>query len=46
MRVEVIDESASAPLSNLVDELGLHVAWLEDRECTKIRQLLRHKVMG
>jgi hypothetical protein len=41
--VEVIDEGASACLSNLVVELGLLVARLEDPECTKIRQLLRHK---
>jgi hypothetical protein len=35
--VEVIDEGASACLSNLVVELGLLVARLEDPECTKIR---------
>ena len=43
MGVEVIDEGASTRLSNLVVGLGLLVAWLEDLECTKIRQLLRHK---
>ena len=47
IRVEVIDEGASTCLSNLIVELGL-LAWikavrLEDPECTKIRQLLRHK---
>ena len=43
MRVEVIDDVVSAHLSNLVVGLGLLVAWLEDHECTKIKQLLRHK---
>jgi hypothetical protein len=47
MGVEVVDEGASACLSNLVVGSGL-LAWiktaqLEDPECTKIRQLLRHK---
>ena len=41
--VEVVDEGASARLSNLVIGLGLLVAQLEDPEYTKIRQLLRHK---
>jgi hypothetical protein len=45
--VEVVDEGALARLSNLVVELGLlawiKVAWLEDPECTKIKQLLKHK---
>jgi hypothetical protein len=41
MRVEVINEGASARMSNLVVGLGL-LAWikaarLEDLECTKIR---------
>jgi hypothetical protein len=35
--VEVVDEGASARLSNLVVGLGLLVTWLEDPECTKIR---------
>jgi hypothetical protein len=39
----VVDEGASARLSNLVVELGLLVARLEDPKCTKIKQLLRHK---
>ena len=43
MRVEVIDEGASARLSNLVIGLGLLVTRLKDSECTKIKQLLRHK---
>ena len=47
MGVEVIDEGVSTCLSNLVVGSGLlariKVAWLEDLECTKIRQLLRHK---
>ena len=43
MGVEVVDEGASARLSNLVIGLGLLVAQLEDLEYTKIRQLLRHK---
>jgi hypothetical protein len=43
MEVEVVDEGASACLSNLVVGLGLLAAWLEDPKCTKIRQLLRHK---
>jgi hypothetical protein len=43
----VVDEGAPACLSNLVVESGL-LAWikaaqLEDPECTKIKQLLRHK---
>ena len=41
--VKVVDEGASAHLSNLVVGLGLFVTWLEDSECTKIRQFLRHK---
>jgi hypothetical protein len=45
--VEVIDEGAPVRLSNLVVGLGFLVwikaTWLEDSECTKIRQLLRHK---
>ena len=43
MGVEVIDEGVSARLSNLVAGLGLLANRLEDPECTKIRQLLRHK---
>jgi hypothetical protein len=47
MGVEVVDESAFARLSNLVVGSGLltwiKIAQLEDPECTKIRQLLRHK---
>jgi hypothetical protein len=39
----VIDEGAFARLSNLVVGLGLLAARLEDPECTKIRQLLRHR---
>ena len=46
MRVEVVDKGASARLSNLVIGLGLLVARLEEPECTKIRQLLRHKVFA
>jgi hypothetical protein len=43
----VVDEGEPAHLSNLVVESGL-LAWikaaqLEGPECTKIRQLLRHK---
>ena len=45
--VEVVDEGAPARLSNLVVGSGLlawiKAAWLEGLECTKIRQLLRHK---
>jgi hypothetical protein len=41
--VEVVDEGAFACLSNLVVGLGLLVTLLKDPECTKIRQLLRHK---
>ena len=41
--VEVIDESMSARLSSLVVGLGLLATWLKNPECTKIRQLLRHK---
>jgi hypothetical protein len=43
----VIDEGASARLSNLVVDLGLlawiKVTWLKELECTKIWQLLRRK---
>jgi hypothetical protein len=43
----VVDESASAHLSNLVVGSGLlaliKIVQLKDPECTKIRQLLRHK---
>jgi hypothetical protein len=47
MGVKVVNDGASARLSNLVVELRL-LAWikparLEGPECTKIRQLLRHK---
>jgi hypothetical protein len=47
MGVEVVDEGASARLSNLVVGSRL-LAWIKiaqlvDPECTKIRQLLRHK---
>jgi hypothetical protein len=43
----VVDEGEPAHLSNFVVESGL-LAWikatrLEDSECTKIKQLLRHK---
>jgi hypothetical protein len=45
--VEVVDESTSARLTNLVDGLGLlasiKLARLEDPKCAKIKQLLRHK---
>jgi hypothetical protein len=43
MRVEVVDEGVFARLSNLVVGLRLLTTRLEDPECTKIRQLLRHK---
>jgi hypothetical protein len=47
MGIEVIDVGASARLSNLVVGSGMlawiKAAWLEDPECTKISQLLRHK---
>jgi hypothetical protein len=47
MGIEVIDEGASARLSNLVVGSGL-LAWikaarLEGPKCNKFRQLLRHK---
>jgi hypothetical protein len=42
MGVEVIDEGASARLSNLVVGLGLLVTRLEGPRCTKIRHLLTH----
>jgi hypothetical protein len=50
MGIEVIDEGASAHLSNLVVGSGL-LAWmkairLEGPECTKIRQLLKHKAFA
>ena len=37
MGVEVVNEGASAHLSNLVVGLGLLAVWLENPECTKIR---------
>jgi hypothetical protein len=43
MGVEVVDEGVFARLSNLVVGLRLLTTRLEDPECTKIRQLLRHK---
>jgi hypothetical protein len=47
MGIEVVDEGASACLSNLVVESELlawiKVAQLERPECTNIRQLLMHK---
>ena len=43
MGVVMVDEAALARLSNLVVGLGSLVAQLENPECTKIRQLLRHK---
>jgi hypothetical protein len=44
MGLEVVDKGASTILSNLVIQLELlkriKVAWLEDQECLKIKQLL------
>jgi hypothetical protein len=41
--VEVVDEGVFVHLSNLVVGLRLLTTQLKDPECTKIRQLLRHK---
>ena len=47
MGVEVADEGAPAHLSNLVGEsewlARIKVAQLDNPECTKIKQLLKHK---
>ena len=50
MGIQVVDKGVPARLSNLVVEsellVWINAARLEDPECTKIKQLLRHKTFA